>query len=66
MDHNSVAAHLTRSECEGFRRCCLSSAVDETNVYMLWIGVEKDGTVRSWCEEDEGTDCAVGPSDTNW
>jgi hypothetical protein len=42
-----LTAHLTRSECEGFKRCCLSSAVDETNVDMLWIGVEKDGNVRS-------------------
>ena len=34
MHHNSKAAHLTRSECEGFKRCCLSRAVDETNVDM--------------------------------
>jgi hypothetical protein len=33
--------------------------VDETNVDMLWIGVVKNGNVKSWCEEDEGTDCAV-------
>jgi len=36
VDHNSMAAHLTRSECEGFKRCCQSNAVDETNVDMLW------------------------------
>jgi len=66
VDHNSMAAHLTRSEYESFKRCCLSSAVDKTNVNMLWIGVEKDGNVRSWCKEDEGTDCADGKSDTDW
>jgi hypothetical protein len=53
-----MAAHLTRSDCEVFKGCCLSGAVDETNVGMLWIGGEKDGNVRSWCEEDGDTDCA--------
>jgi len=61
-----MAAHLTGSECEGFKRCCLSIAVNETNVVMLWIGGEKNGNVRSWCEEDEGTDCADRKSDTDW
>jgi hypothetical protein len=27
---------------------------------MLWNGGEKDGNVRSECEEDEGTDCEDG------
>jgi hypothetical protein len=61
-----MAAHLTRSECAGFKRCFLSSVVDETNVDMLWIGVEKNGNVRRWCEGDEGTDCADGKSDAEW
>jgi hypothetical protein len=61
-----MAAHLTRSECEGFKRSCLLSAVNETNVHMLWIGVENNGNVRNWCEEDKGTDCADGKSDTDW
>jgi hypothetical protein len=26
---------------------------------------EEDGNVRSECEEDEGTDCEVGDSDTD-
>jgi hypothetical protein len=56
----------TPQQCAGFKRCCLSSALDETNVDMLWICVEKNGNVRSWCEEDENTDCADGKSDAEW
>ena len=33
---------------------------------MLWNGCEEDGDVRSECEEDEGTDCGGGDSDTDW
>ena len=40
---------------------------------MQWMGLKiccrialKDGDVRSECEEDEGTDCGVGDSDTDW
>ena len=33
---------------------------------MLWNGSEKDGNVRSEREEDEGTDCDDGGSDTEW
>jgi len=33
-------------------KCCMSSAMD--------------GNVRSYCEEDEGTDCEDGDSDTDW
>jgi hypothetical protein len=40
--------------------CCISNAVDETDNAMLWNGGEKDGNVRSECEEDEGTDCEDG------
>jgi hypothetical protein len=61
-----MAAHLTRSECEGFKRSCQLSEMDETNVDMLWIAVEENGNVSSWCEEDEDTDCADGKSYTDW
>jgi hypothetical protein len=33
---------------------------------LLWNGSEEVGNVRSECEEDEGTDCEVGDSDTDW
>ena len=32
----------------------------------LWIGSEGVGKVRGDCEEDEGTDCEDGDSDTDW
>ena len=37
--------------------------MDETDD-MLWNGSEKNGYVRSNCEEDEGSDCEDGGSDT--
>jgi len=47
-DHNSMAAHLTRSECEGFfKKCCMSNAVDGTDDVMLWNGREGGGNLRS-------------------
>jgi hypothetical protein len=51
-----MAAHLTRSDCEG------SNVVDGTDGDMLWS--EEDWGVRSECEEDEGTDFEDGDSDT--
>ena len=38
VDHNSMAAHLTRSVCERFKKCCISN--------------EEDGNVWSECEKD--------------
>jgi hypothetical protein len=32
---------------KGFKKCCISSAVEETDVYMLWNGSDGDGNVRS-------------------
>jgi hypothetical protein len=51
---------------KGFGKCCTSSAVGGTDDGMLWKGSEEDGNVRSECEEDEGTDCEDGDSDTDW
>jgi hypothetical protein len=31
----------------GFRKCCSSNVMDETDVSMLWNGSEEDGNVRS-------------------
>ena len=59
MDYNSIAVHFARSDCEG------SSAVDGTG-NMLWNDSEEDGDVRSEREEDKGTDCEDGDSDSNW
>jgi hypothetical protein len=53
---------MTVTSC---KKCCTFSAVDE-NDDMLRIGSEENGDVRSGCEEDEGTDCVNGASDTDW
>jgi len=59
VDHNSMAAHLTRNDWKVWRSAVISSAVDGTDEDVLW-------NVRSECEEDEGTDCEDGDSDNNW
>jgi hypothetical protein len=51
---------------KGFKRWCISKAVDGTDDNMWWNGSEEDGNVRSECEDDEGTDCEDGDSDTEW
>ena len=50
---------------KGFKMCCISNALDETDD-VLWNGSEEDGNARSESEEDEGTNCAGGDSDTDW
>jgi hypothetical protein len=42
---------------KGFKKCCVSSAMDGTEDDVLWNDSEGDGNVRSECEEEEGTDC---------
>jgi len=42
---------------EGFKKFCISIAVDETDDGMLWNNREEDGNIRSECEEDRDTDC---------
>ena len=51
---------------KGFKKCCISIAVDETDNDMLWNGSAEDGDVKSGCQEDEGTDCEDGDSSTDW
>ena len=66
VDHNGMAAHLPEVTAKGFMKYSLSSAVHETDDDMLWNGSEEVGNVWSECEEDEGTDCEDGESDTEW
>jgi hypothetical protein len=40
--------------------------VDGTDDDMLWNDSEENGDIRSECEEDGGTDCEDGNSDTDW
>jgi hypothetical protein len=51
---------------KGFKKCCISNAMDRTDDDMLWNESAEDGNVRSECEEDEGTDCDDRDSDTDW
>ena len=42
---------------KGFQKCCISSAVDETDNDKLWNGGKEDGNVRSEFENgDSDTD----------
>jgi len=51
---------------KGLKKCCMSTALDGTGDVMLWNGGKEGGNVRRECEEDEGTDCEDGDSDTDW
>jgi hypothetical protein len=51
---------------KGFEKCCTSNAVNGTDDDMLWNGTEEEGNFRSECEENEGTQCEDGDSDTAW
>jgi hypothetical protein len=51
---------------KGFKKCCISNAVDGTDDDMLWNGSEVDGHVRSVCEGDEDNDCEDGDSEADW
>ena len=50
----------------GFKSCCISNVVNGTDDDMLWNGSKEGGNVRSECEEDEGTDCEDGDSNSDW
>jgi hypothetical protein len=50
---------------KGFKKCCISSAVDGTDGDMMWNGSKEDGNV-SECEEFEGTEYEDGDSDSDW
>ena len=40
--------------------------MDGTDDDMLWNASEENRDIRSECEEDGGTDCEDGNSDTDW
>ena len=62
-----MASHLiTKEIVKGFKKCCMSSAMDGTAVNMLWNDSEEDGDGRNECEEDEDTDSEDSDSDTEW
>ena len=49
---------------KGMGRCCMWSAMCETDGDMLRNGSEEVGRFRSVCEE--GTDCEDGVRDIDW
>jgi hypothetical protein len=46
-DHNRMAEHLTRRDCEGLKKCCISGGMDGTDNDMLCNGSVEDGDVKS-------------------
>jgi hypothetical protein len=51
---------------KGFKKCCISNAMDGTEDDMLWNDSKEDGDVRSNREEEEGTDCEDEERETDW
>jgi hypothetical protein len=43
----------------------MSNAMDEADD-VLWNGSAEKGNAKTECEEDEGTECEDGDSDTDW
>ena len=62
VDQNGMAPQRISPEVtvKGCQKRCIFNPMDETDDDMLW-----NGSVRSECEEDEGTDCEDGDSDTD-
>jgi hypothetical protein len=54
------------TSAKGFKKCCISNAVDVSDDDMLWNDSEEVGNVRSECKDDEGTGCDSGHHDTDW
>ena len=50
---------------KGFKKCCVSNAVDETDDNMLWYDTEEDVNIKSEYEIDKGIDYENGDIDTN-
>jgi hypothetical protein len=60
-----MAVYLTRSDCKGFKKCSVSSVMNESDD-RLWNDSEEDENISSEYERDEGTDCEGGDSDADW
>ena len=42
---------------KGFKKCCITNAIEKSDGGMLWNDSEEDGNVSTECEEEEGADC---------
>jgi len=58
-----MSLHLTRSECESFKKCRTFRVINETDDDKLWNVSQGNGNVRSESKELEGTDCGDANSD---
>jgi hypothetical protein len=47
-----------------FEKCCIPSAMDKISDDMLRMAVNRIGILE--CEDNKGTDCEEGESDTDW
>jgi len=55
-----VCQHISpKLTVKGIKKCCMSNAVDENDDNMLCNDSEENGSVRSECEGDVGTDCEM-------
>jgi len=43
VDHNCMAAHLTRVTVKGFKKCCTSNARDELMMICCGLAVKRMG-----------------------
>jgi hypothetical protein len=50
---------------KGFKKCCISNAMDGSEDGVLWNDSEEVGKVRSNGEEEEGTEFEDGDSDND-
>jgi hypothetical protein len=53
VDHNGMVVHPPEVTVKGFKKCCISNAMDGTDDDMLWNGSEEDRNVTSECEKDK-------------
>ena len=51
---------------KGFKKCCISNGMDGTDDDIFWKGSAEDWNAKSQSEEDEGTHCEDGDSNTDW
>jgi hypothetical protein len=74
VDRNGMAMRRTRRKVKGFKECCISNAVNETDDDMLWNVSEEDRNIRKICVCVCVCSCACacvcvcvcGDSDTDW
>ena len=60
--YRNNTAHISPEKLgKSFTKCCISSAMDETDIDMLWNGSEEGGNVSI----EEGKDCEDGEGDTD-